>query len=317
MKKLFCALGSFLLSISSCSKTTQPPPAPEPAEWLPESLPLRADVKKLWINVIRGTATDDIWLLANVNLERVQERWVFHFDGSQWTDVTTQLPARARTAVFPISKTDVWAVGAQGTAAHYDGKTWTQHQIPNFYYDFVDVFARGREVWVAAAGARVVHYDGQAWNVLTPPELAETSVHELWGTAQQVLIPVNTKDTMKHIARYRGGVWSKEPVGPGGLTLIHGSSDTDIWALSRQGQGYHFDGTSWKSFPTIDKISLWSLSVAGPDRALAVGDKGTILRWDGHAWLRSASGTEAQLVSVYAPTGGKALVGGDRLYRQK
>ncbi len=315
MKQFFSALSSLLLALAGCQKTPAEPP-PGPAEWMPQPLPLTAEVKKLWIDVMRGTAADDIWLMANVSLQRFQERWVFHYDGTAWTNVTAQIPARARLSIYPISKTDVWAVGAAGSAVHYDGKTWTPHHFAGLYVDLIDVYARDGKVWAAAAGPELMHFDGSQWSKLTPPELVGCSVFRLFGTAQQLLVPVNTKEAMKYMARFRDGAWSKEPVGPGGLTLIDGTSDQDIWALSRQDQGYRYDGKTWTRFSTSQGVPLWALSVAGPDRAFAVGEKGLILRWDGHAWQRSESGSRAQLVSVYAPPTGPAWVGGDQLYRQ-
>jgi hypothetical protein len=317
MKRLLSALGSLFLSVTGCQKNSAPPVETGPVEWVAEALPLPADTDKLWINVIRGTGSDDIWLLTNANINRVQDRLVFHYDGTKWENVTPQMPSRARDSIFPISKTDVWAVGKQGTAAHYDGKTWTVHQIPNFYFDFVDVFARPNDVWIADIGPRVVHYDGKTWNILTPPELADNSVHVLWGTDKEILVPVNPKEPPSRMARFDGTKWSSEIIGPGGLTLIHGSSPTDVWALSRRNQGYHFDGKTWTRVPTLDQIPLWSLSVAGPNSAFAAGDDGIIMRWDGKTWQKSPTGTRERLVSVYAPANGKALAGGAKLYRQK
>jgi hypothetical protein len=287
MRRLLPVLGSLCLSLAFCQKSSSSP------------------------------VEDDVWILTNASLHRVQERLLFHYDGSRWTDVTAQLPGKARDSIYPISKDDVWAVGKQGTAAHFDGKRWTPHRISNFDWDLVDVFARPGDVWAAAAGPRAVHYDGKKWSVLTPKELAGSSMHVVWGTASQVLIPVNSAAPPARMARFDGSKWSAEPVGPGGVTLVHGSAPNDIWALSRRGQGYHFDGTSWIRVPTHDSAPLWSLSVAGPRSAYAAGDDGVILRWDGRGWQRSPTGTLERLVSVYAPANGKALAGGAKLYRQK
>jgi hypothetical protein len=286
-------------------------------EWVVETLPLPVGADNLWINVIRGTSADDIWLITNASINHVQERLVFHFDGNQWTNVTAKIPARARDSIYPINKNNVWAVGRQGAIAHFDGQSWTAHDIPNYYYDLIDVFARPKDVWIAAAGPSVIHYDGKKWTELNPPELADTSVHVLWGTDEQVLIPVNPKTPPARMARFDGNLWMAEPIGPGGVTLIHGSSQSDIWALSRRNQGYHYDGTSWIRVSTLERVPMWSLSVAGPDRAYAVGDDGIILKWDGKSWQKSTTGSRERLVSVYAPTNGKALVGGSKLYRQK
>ena len=317
MKRLLVSLGSLFLSLTGCNKNSEPPIDNATVEWVAEALPLPQGASGLWINVIRGTGADDIWLLTNANIDKYVMRLAFHYDGTRWTNVT-DLPVKARTSIFPLSKTDVWAVGLQGTAAHFDGKTWTTYKLPNVDYDLVDVFARpNNDVWVAAAGPHVTHYDGKDWTSLTPPELAETSVQELWGTDKEVLVPVNPKQPPSRMARFDGTKWSAETVGPGGITLIHGSGPTDIWALSRQNQGYHFDGTAWTKFPTLEKNPFWALSVAGPNNAFAAGENGQIIHWDGTAWKKSPSGTREQLVSIFAPKNGKALAGGSKLYRQK
>lgn len=315
MKRFLSALGSLFLFVTGCQKDTTAEVETVPAEWEAEALPLPPDAGKLWINVIRGTAADDVWLLTNASNNRAQDRLAFHYDGSKWTSVT--LPPRARDNIFPLSKTDVWAVGKQGTAAHFDGNGWTVHQIPNFYYDFVDVFARGSDVWMGDAGPRVVHFDGKTWNVLTPPELVGSSTHALWGSEKELFVPVNLKEPPSRMARFDGRKWSFDSVGPGGLTMIHGSGPNDIWALSRRSQGYHYDGTAWTRVTTLGQIPLWSLSVAGPGSAYAAGDDGIILHWDGKTWQKSPTGTHERLVSIYAPPGGKALAGGEKLYRQK
>jgi hypothetical protein len=317
MKRLLCALGVAVLVVGGCQYGPKHPTDNRPPEWAVEKLPLPTGSGKLWINVIRGTGADDVWLLTNADRDGHMDRLVFHFDGSKWVDVTEQVPARARNSVFPIAKGDVWTVGVQGTAAHFDGKSWTVHRLPNYYYDFIDVFARPNDVWICDAGHDVIHYDGRAWNMVSPTDIAKSKAYIVWGTHDQVLVPVNPPEPPELMARFDGTRWTSEAVGPGGLTLIDGTSDTDIWALSRQNQGYHYDGTRWTRFPTLAGVPMWSLSVAGPGRAYAAGDNGVILRWDGQSWNTSPTGTRERLVSVYAPADGKALAGGDKLYRQK
>lgn len=88
-------------------------------------------------------------------------------DGRAWTPVdTTSLPAQPLFKVWGTSETDVWAVGAAGTALHYDGTAWTATQTNSE--------ARLTAVWgttstdVYAVGGLglgvVLHYDGNAWS---------------------------------------------------------------------------------------------------------------------------------------------------------
>jgi len=55
---------------------------------------------------------------------------IVHFDGGHWQRVTGPFEETDHfNAIWGSSSTDIWAVGAYGTADHFDGNSWTS--IPN------------------------------------------------------------------------------------------------------------------------------------------------------------------------------------------
>jgi hypothetical protein len=289
---------------------------PAPAEWTPaETLPFDKPTTRVEIDQIRGTGPTDIWLLCRGLQDGFVQRLGFHSDGKQWRSVP--LPSRARQSIWPRSPSDVWAVGVQGTLAHFDGSTWQVIKAPGVQYDFLDVWVGDDGVvWIAAAGPQLTRYQNGQWDVLTSPELgpAANSLHSVTGIGREVLATGNALNQPSWVARYQGGAWRRDEVGKGGIVLIAASSPTDIWAVSRHNQAFHSDGTRWTRYDTTP-LEMRAVAIAAGGEAWLVGEAGTILHWDGAALRPSPSGTQEGLWSVYAPARGQVLVGGSQLYR--
>jgi hypothetical protein len=97
-----------------------------------------------------------------------------------------------------------------------------------------------------------------------------------------------------------------DATGAGWLLSVAGSSDSDLWALGgRPGDGamQHFDGTAWspvalpEGTPLMDWVHVWAA-----DSALAVGDLGTALVYDGQTWRAEATTTTQNLWGTWGPS---------------
>jgi hypothetical protein len=99
------------------------------------------------LNGLSGTSSRDIWAVGcTLRAERHGHRTVIeHYDGAQWTRVTSPNPAPYATqclsAVSASSPTEAWAVGTYGyndqgfglthnLLAHWDGTTWKWDRSP-------------------------------------------------------------------------------------------------------------------------------------------------------------------------------------------
>jgi hypothetical protein len=304
---------SLLLGLAaSCSRDKQQLPPEGPVEWvLDEALPFEPGTSRICIDALKGTGPNDIWALAAGVRDRLPQRFMFHFDGSHWT----RIPTDTASAIHPVAPDDVWVVGSQGRLNHFDGREWKSYRAPG-YEDFLDVWAApDGAVWIAIAGTSVVRFQNGTFEKVTDPALQaeHNSIQRLTGAGGEIIVPVNALGKPSSIARLRGGTWTREEVGTGGVVWLAASAPSDVWAVSFRHQGFHFDGTSWTRHET-SPLETRAVHVS-PEGTWLAGEKGLIMRWDGTAWRHSPSGTTEGLWSIYAPPGGTPIAGGERLYR--
>lgn len=286
-----------------------------PVEWERVALPVPAGYDDVVIKTIRGSAPDDIWILAVARHDGARAALSFHFDGTAWAQA--DVPARA-LAIVPLGKAEAWAVGVYGTVARWDGAHWTTAKIDGIDYD-LDVAAGWHDdLWVGAAPRGLLHFDGARWLPVTGAELGDYGATAILALPDHELVVArHSKTEPPAVARLAGGAWRVEPVGPGGIVHLAASGPRDIWALGSFDHGYHFDGFAWSKFATSDTRVI-AAAVASPSEAYAVGEGGLVLAWDGRAWRRSSAGTTARLWAVYAAPAMKALAGGeDGLFRHR
>ena len=139
-------LWNALLFISIGCSTPTPPPSD--TSWNIVALPLPTGATKPWIDVIRGSGPNNIWLICTANQNRISKRLTFHFDGEQWT-LKKKIPLQHPRNIYPLSENDVWIIGNNGGMAHFDGAQWTPHHYNGFYHDFVDLYVHNKnDIWI-------------------------------------------------------------------------------------------------------------------------------------------------------------------------
>ena len=134
-------------------------------------------------------------------------------------------------------------------------------------------------VFVGGDDGIIVHYDGTDWHRHNVP--APVPIHAFWGTHRQ-----------------------------------------SVWAVGWMGLILHFDGETWqqKRGCVVDEAGKYSsdtdntplFDICGLDdgRAWAVGDRGTILHFDGESWQTETSGVRQHLRSVIALPDGRIMASG-------
>src|SRR5580704_229123 len=82
---------------------------------------------------------------------------------------------------------------------------------------------------------------------------------------------------------------------------VWGSGHDDVWAVGDKGTIVHFDGMGWSASPSgTTTENLTSVHGTSPTDVWVSGDKGTIYRWDGKAWTRASEIADTALLSVWA-----------------
>jgi len=91
---------------------------------------------------------------------------LFHYDGTVWTSgpapTTTTL-----SAIRGTSASDIWAVGASGTAVHFDGSSWTEFPT-GVTANLTRLVVLGQnDAYAVGAAGTIVHWNGTAWSQMT------------------------------------------------------------------------------------------------------------------------------------------------------
>ena len=152
---------------------------------------------------------------------------------------------------------------------------------------------------------RVTNNGGSSWTFTTIPwsGAAPINYFGLWGTDASNVWITGERGTIK---KWNGAGWVSQsfnsaPFNTVIINAIHGSSNTDAWAVSDKNYSFHYDGTNWNYVSTgLNFVtSLRAVWMAAGNNGWAVGDQGNIIHWDGSAWASQASGTTQTIYDVW------------------
>lgn len=150
----------------------------------------------------------------------------------------------------------------------------------------------------------------RAWNATTTPD--DQGNRGIWGTSATHAYAANHTGLL----RWNGTAWSHVPEARWrSLYDVWGTSSSNVWAVGDKGELMRWDGAAWSLFrydgTSVAPQPLGSYDVPAASYTLrgvwgsaasnvyAVGDSGVVLRYDGTAWTRMATGTTAQLNRVW------------------
>ncbi|HTR52682.1 MAG TPA: hypothetical protein VMJ10_18330 [Kofleriaceae bacterium] len=124
---------------------------------------------------IVGTTANDVWVSGFSGA-------MYHFDGTRWTTVLSNVNENVISAMFAVASNDVWAVGLSGVAVHYDGNAWAPVALPPLAcanngsescmsIQLYGVWASsGSDVWITGyvqqdpGGSPVLYHDDGQWH---------------------------------------------------------------------------------------------------------------------------------------------------------
>ena len=223
-----------------------------------------------------------------------------------------QRPSQFGTSLFGIwgtSPSDVWAVGAGGTIAHYDGAGWKLSHSGT-YADLNGIWGSSTtDVWAVGTGGTLVHFDGTSWSSVASP--TTSSLNAIYGTSTTDIYAVGDDDTRLHW----NGTWTALPTVYPGAMYVHqygvwASSSGEAWSA---GIPYtdaipHRTGGSWTTTPvaSIGTLSFKGVWGSGDSDVWLVGTPGVegfLQRWNGSSWSSVYPPSEVMLDSPIAVTG--------------
>ena len=163
------------------------------------------------------------------------------------------------------------AVGDAGTVLRFDGVNWTRQATTSTNALRAVWGASPSAIYAVGNGGEVLHYNGDRW---TAEQVAQAALRSIWGVGadQGQALRLFAVGDEGGVYRYVEGRWRADPA-----AYLAGSRLYGVWAPSA-------------------------------DEAYAVGQNGTLLRFNGQSWSRLESGTSSNLYTVWG-AGGTLYVG--------
>lgn len=93
---------------------------------------------------------------------------------------------------------------------------------------------------------------------------------------------------------------------------ISGSSDSNVIAVGEGGSIFRYNGSAWATMTSPTTRTLNDVEVVNASTAFAVGQNGTILQWNGSTWVAHTGVTSEHLYGVWAVSASEAYVVGRR-----
>jgi hypothetical protein len=255
------------------------------------------------LDAVSSLSASDIWTVGSVTEDgsagEVATPLVEHWNGAKWSrlsappiPVGTEQPSL--DGVVALSASDVWVTGyedsiktsLQGSfVSHWDGKTWTTHDVgASWGIAHLAVFSAS-DVWVLGGSgdytrpkARYQHWNGKVWSQ------GKLAALPSGGPASADWAPTSSPTFVPGLLHWDGTSWMKS-VAPK-ITLHKGQlsaqfsdvvqvSSTSVWLDVRYGgdQGiapglgiWHWNGTSWKhiaEFPGESPLAMTTDQTGG------------------------------------------------------
>jgi hypothetical protein len=100
-----------------------------------------------------------------------------HYDGTMWTEVEPEgFPAGGDGQVWGTSASDVWLMQGDDTVYHYNGSTWTPHELLN---DLNAVWGTGPDqIWAGGSPGVIARYDG-SWDTITQQQIGAPYLRQM------------------------------------------------------------------------------------------------------------------------------------------
>jgi len=203
----------------------------------------------------------------------------------EWTQMAS--PNSGYRCVWGSSGTDVFAGGAGGPIAYYNGNSWSVMSadltlISGIWGSSgIDVYAVGVQ---GHCGAKS-HYNGVNWST-TPTEETYIAYSGIWGSAASDIWVTGTAYNMgsgyyiSFMEHYNGTSWSQSGFYYNKhLYGVWGSSASDVFIVGDSGLITHYNGSNWSSMTSGTANTLNGIWGSSGSDVFAVGDSGTILHY--------------------------------------
>ena len=268
---------------------------------------------KLWSQ--QGTpVTDDLWGIWGANSASVfvvgNNGTILRYNGVSWNRMISASGAPLFD-IWGTSTGNIFAVGVSGTILRFDGVLWTTMPTPGTANLFAMTGRTFDDIYAVGNTGATYHFNGTTWSALSI------------GTGQNLRAVAKRGDgslriggwwgTVVTIRGSGGGVRATTEISDPALLSVWGSTSGAIFGVGLGGAVFQRTdasaGSTWGAAIVPGTNDLYGISGNGPSDIVAVGDTGSILRYDGATWRKDASPTSLLLRAIWGGGGQYVIVG--------
>lgn len=241
---------------------------------------------------------EDIWGAGGDTLFVLAPTLLYRYDGATFAPIFESAGSQFRS-IRVAGDRSIFILGWKEVFG-FDGSAWRQDSL--WVYSLWP-FASDR----ALAGGRdgvVWWFDGIEWT--SQQTCLDEPIWSLWGSSPGDVYAVSGDD----VCHFDGSQWQSIPFFDSyGVELVTGSASDDvhIWGNT---VFHHFDGVDWKTLGSPTAMGINSIWARGPTDAIAVGEEGKIVRYDGGQWRSGRGGTPRHVDVVFGLDERHIYVGG-------
>jgi hypothetical protein len=259
------------------------------SEWtdIHDQVPVSNRLRGIW-----GTDSTNIYVVGDGGI-------LLHHDGNVWTDISD--PVMAGYTLYQVNgrnENDIYVCASNARVFHFSGSAWEE------IADWNDLGGYQYGIWVGPSKAysvgesgEIASYDGAEWtNVEGGPY---SRLESVWAASGTDAVAVGNSGM---ILRYDGTSWTDEAVGDlDGYNYLGIAGEAgNLFVAGSYGVLLHNSGSGWEYISDTDVTTNYLYDVWGyGSQAIAVGDAGEAVYYDGSLFSLMTSGTTHDLNGVW------------------
>lgn len=267
---------------------------------------------------------------------------IVRWNGTTWNAMASGT-TRALYGVWVEDATTAYAVGDNGTVLRLSGNTWST-EAAGSTASLNSVWSGSGVVYAVGANGEMLRKSG-TWSKVALPTLE--TLYAVHGLSATDVVAAGAAGTL---LKFDGTTWStlsaggfsgafygidgsaanggrRYLVGDGGVAQLDGATTSivstpyaprmysvemdasgNVWTGGQRGIVMRGAGTWSTNNMAPDLLDVWTST---PTSAYAVGEFGTVYRWNGTTWTRQNVPTTVTLEAVWSPNANEAFAGGD------
>jgi hypothetical protein len=224
--------------------------------------------------------------------------------------VDYQLAGTSLHSIWGSSGQNIFVVGDSGTILHFNGISWESVASGGGEALYGVWGSSATDVFAVGANGLIQHFNGTGWRRIDTG-LPATVLSGVWrNTGSRAYVSGSEVSILSSPAESPWQIMLQQP-NYSDFRGIWGSSDANIFAVGEYGTIFRYDGAAWRPMASGTVNTLYGIWGSSAEDIFAVGDQGTILHFAGSEWTPVDSGTTEKLKGIWGNSANEVYAVGE------